>query len=250
MFSEKQHGKTLRTTQVNSWEWLWVPTWPACCWITANPAPTLPSLQVQLNCLRVLCSPQLTLELNLLVQSQLDHISANLLFCQHRLLLSFSPWGLLPISTEKLTTTIIMSLLGNRMEVIYALKIHNGFSKPDGPFASKLRMTFLTQNAVCLLSKTLFSQVSLGLWFSPLGRAGWLYLISLDLSDLWELPLCWALAVTPHNPNRQGPPVLWGWPTVRLTCAFGDFSPPPQRQSAFFSWSMHLMVRDNSRFWS
>lgn len=138
----------------------------------AKPAPTSLSLQVQLNCLRVLQSPQLTLELSLQVQGQLDHISANPPFCQYMLSLLFSPLWSPPNINRKFATIIIMSPVGKHMEVIYALKIHKWFSKPDEPFTSQLRMTFLTQNVVCLLPKTLIPQVSLGLWFSPLGRAG------------------------------------------------------------------------------
>lgn len=175
-----------------------------------KPVPILPSLQVQLNCLRVLQSPQLTLEFSLLVQSQLDHISANLLFCQHRLLLSFSPWELLSTSTEKSTITIIMSPLGNHVEVIYVPKIYNWFSKPNGPCTSTLRMTFLTQNAACLLPKTLIPQVALVCDFPLRAGLGWLYMNSLELSDIWKLLLCWALEVTPHDPSRQGPAILWG----------------------------------------
>lgn len=62
---------------------------PECCWIPTRLAPALPSLQVQLTCLRVLHRPQLTLELTLPVQGQMDHISANPPFCQYRLFLSF-----------------------------------------------------------------------------------------------------------------------------------------------------------------
>ena len=36
-------GKNLRRTQVNSWEYLYIPTGPEGCWIVVKPAPTLPS---------------------------------------------------------------------------------------------------------------------------------------------------------------------------------------------------------------
>lgn len=174
----------------------------------------------------------------------MDHILVNPPFCQHWLLLYFSLLQSPPNMNGKFDT-IIMLPRGKDMEVIHVPKIYNWFSKPDGPFTSKLRMTFLTQNAVCLFPKTLIPLVSGGLWFSPLGRAG------VTISSPWTFQTSGnchressgsnTLWSHQKRPTLPPPTILWGW---HLPSWLLPFSAEPGCLPLLVPWA--LMVRDES----
>lgn len=216
MFSEKQQGKLdnysskfLRMTRSSNLIRM--------CWTMAKPTPTFPSLQIQLNCLRLLQSSQLTLELSLLVQ--LDQISVhppsgNIGFYYH------FPLRSPPNINRKFDSNHNNVTSRNHTKVIHVPKIYNWLSRSEEPFASKWRMTSWFRLLSSLLPKPLIPHMSCCMIF-PLSRAETLS----EFSGLFRPPRI-ALGVNSNNNTQQ---FHWARPTpnynVRLAFAFDDFSP-------------------------